>query len=289
LEAAVKITYLVAAGLTAATLASTAAQNEPDAAAATTTLADEFVAMSVQRFPEMSMFLGAADAPRDRVFDNTLEAKRDWDRRVDAMQTPFRAIDRSALAGRPELVTYGYLQQALASETDRRVCRAELWAVDHLGGWQVSLPAVLSRQPVATEAERKAALDRIGQYGRFVDREIEVLRSGLSSGYVAPRVNVERVIGQIEGLLAETPDKSPFMSITGGSKDAAFTGAVAGVIAKQLNPALTRYKNFLDEYRGVARTNAGVSEIPQGEACYRASSRTTPRSISPPTRCTSSG
>lgn len=260
---------LLIVSLAAAAIVATFAQNTPDPAAATTTLADEFVAMSVQRFPETSMFLGAADAPRDRVFDNTLEAKRDWDGRIDAMQKVLQAIDRSALAGRPELVTHGYLQQALASETERRVCRAELWAVDHLGGWQVSLPAVLSRQPVATEADRKAALDRIGQYGRFVEREIEVLRSGLSSGYSAPRVNVERVIGQIEGLLAGTPDKSPFMAITGGSKDTAFTGAVAGVIAKQLNPALTRYKNFLDEYRGVARTNAGVSEIPQGEACYR--------------------
>ena len=54
---------------------------------------------------------------------------------------------------------------------------------------------MLSRQPVATEADRKAALERVGQYDRFIDREIEVLRSGLSTGYSAPRVNVERETG----------------------------------------------------------------------------------------------
>jgi uncharacterized protein (DUF885 family) len=265
----VKAGTLVVVGLVVAALSSAMAQNALDHVAATTKLADAFVTASVQRFPEATMFWGAADAPRDRVFDNTLEAKQQWDQRVDTMKKILRGIDRTALAGRPEAVTYGYLQQALDSETERRPCRAELWSVDHLSGWQVSLPALLSRQPVATEADRKAALARVGQYGRYIEREIEVLRSGLSSGYAAPRVNVERVIAQIDGLLAGTPDKSPFMTITGGSTDSAFTGAVAKVIGAQINPALARYKDFLNEYRGVARTSVGVSEIPQGAACYR--------------------
>ena len=260
---------LAVVALIVAALSSAMAQSTLDHANATTKLADAFMSATVQRFPEASMFWGAADAPPDRVFDNTLEAKREWDQRVDSMKKILRAIDRNALAGRPEAVTYGYLQQALDSEAERRPCRAELWSVDHLNGWQVSLPALLSRQPVATEADRKAALARAGQYGRYIEREIDVLRSGLSSGYAAPRVNVERVIEQIDGLLAGTPDKSPFMTITGGSTDAAFTRGVADVIGTQINPALTRYKKFLEEYRGVARSNVGVSEIPQGAACYR--------------------
>lgn len=245
------------------------AQNKPDAAAATTKLADEFVAANLERFPESATFSGAPGARNDRAFDNTLEAKRAWDKRIDAFQAAFKAIDRTALTGRPELLTHGYLEQAISSEVERRVCRAELWAIDHLNGWQVSLPAMLSRQPVTTEADRKAALQRMSQYSRFIEREIDVLRSGLSSGYTAPRVNVERVIGQIEGLLAGTPDKSPFMSVIGNSSDAAFKRSVADVIGTQINPSLKRYRSFLDEYRGVARTNVGVAALPQGAACYR--------------------
>ena len=245
------------------------AQTKPDAAAATTKLADEFVAANLERFPEWATFSGAPGARHDRVFDNTLEARRAWDGRIDGFQAAFNAIDRRALAGRPELLTYGYLDQAISSEVERRVCRAELWGIDHLNGWQVSLPASLSRQPVAAEVDRKAALQRMSQYGRFIEREIEVLRSGMSSGYTAPRVNVERVIGQIEGLLAAAPDKSPLMSVAGNSNDAAFKRAIADTIGTQINPALKRYRSFLDEYRGVARTRVGVSELPQGAACYR--------------------
>lgn len=246
------------------------AQNKPDAAAATTRLADDFVAAQMQRNPETATFFGVPDARHDAVFDNTLEARRVWDKRIDAMQTAFEAIDRNALAGRPELLTYGFLEQSLASETQRRVCRTELWGVDHLNGWQVSLPSLLARQPVATAADRQAALTRLGQYGRFIEREIEVLRTGMSSGYTAPRVNVDRVIGQIDGLLAGTPDKSPFATpITANSSDAAFRRSVVEVVGTRIAPALKRYRSFLDEYRGVARTTVGVAAIPQGEACYR--------------------
>jgi uncharacterized protein (DUF885 family) len=266
----VKSRRLAIAGFIVAALISMHAQSKADAAAATTKLADEFVAAQMQRNPETATFFGLPDARHDAVFDNTLEARRAWDARIDTMQTAFRAIDQKALAGRPELLTYGFLEQALASETERRVCRAELWGVDHLNGWQVSLPAVLSRQPVATDADRQAALTRLGQYGRFIEREIEVLRTGMSGGYTAPRVNVERVIGQIDGLLAGTADASPFASpITTNSSDAAFRRSVVEVVGTQIAPALKRYRSFLDEYRGVARTTVGVAAIPRGEACYR--------------------
>ena len=90
-----------------------------------------------------------------------IQAERAWDTRVDGFRAAFKAIDKNALAGRPELLTYGYLEQAIGSEVERRVCRAELWGVDHLNGWQVSLPMYLSRQPVATEVDRKAEVIRL--------------------------------------------------------------------------------------------------------------------------------
>ena len=256
--------------LAAAVAASALAQNKSDAAVQATKLADEFVAASFERSPESATFYAMPGARHDRVFDNTLEARRAWNKRVDAMQASFKAIDKRSLAGRPELLTYGFIEQALTSELERRVCRAELWSVDHLYGWQVTVPMYLSRQPVATEADRKAALARLGQYGRYIEREVEVLRSGMSSGYTAPRVNVDRVIAQIDGLLAGPPEKSPFATqVTANSNDAAFRREVAGVVGSQIAPALRRYRSFLDEYRGVARTKAGVSELPQGAACYR--------------------
>jgi uncharacterized protein (DUF885 family) len=83
-------------------------------------------------------------------------------------------------------------------------------------------------------------------------------------------VNVERVMGQVDGLLAGAPDKSPFATpITANSNDAAFRRSVVELVSTRIAPALKRYRSFLDEYRGVARTTVGVAAIPAGEACYR--------------------
>jgi uncharacterized protein (DUF885 family) len=108
-------------GLIVLAITTAAAQNKPDAAAATTKLADDFVSANLERYPEQGTFSGAPDARNQGVFDNTLEARRAWDKRVDAFQAAFKAIDKKALAGRPELLTYGYIDQAIGSEIERRV------------------------------------------------------------------------------------------------------------------------------------------------------------------------
>ena len=241
----------------------------PAAAAAVTQVADAFVAASIERNPEMATFLGLPGAQHNRIFENSEEARRAWDQRVDALYARFRTLDARAVAGRPEAVTYGFLQQALESEVGRRVCRTELWQVDHLNGFQVNIPPLLTRQPVTTAADRAAALERLRQYPRFIDQEIATLRRGLASGYSAPRVNVERVMAQIEALAADAAT-SPFADPGRRSGDAVFNRAVSDVVAREINPALSRYRSFLGEYLATARTAVGVSALPQGEACYRA-------------------
>ena len=236
---------------------------------AVTQLADAFVAATMARWPEAATFLGVPNAQHARVFDNSPEAKRAWDKQVDTFQATLRAIDKSGLAGRPELITYGFLEQALGEEIGTRACNAELWNVDQMNGWQVSVPAYLQRQPVATDADRKAALERLAQYPRFIDREIATLQRGLAAGYAAPRVSVDRVVAQIEALAASEPAKSPFAAAASRTEDVAFKTAVAETIATQINPALARYRSFLGEYQTVARTTVGVAELPNGEACYR--------------------
>src|SRR5215216_1396180 len=246
------------------------AQAPPAAAADTTRLADDFVLANMERWPEIATYFGHPAARHDRIFDNSPAAKRAWDQRVDAFQARLRAIDRRALADRPELVTYGFLDQAIGSEVDKRVCRAELWGVDQLNGWQVSLPAYLQQQPIATDAERRAALERLRQYPKFFDQEIAQLRAGLVARYSAPRIVVDRVAAQLDALLASEPAKSPLLGAAAGSDNAAFRSAAVGVMTNDILPAVRRYRSFLGEYATAARTSTAVSALPDGAACYRA-------------------
>lgn len=242
----------------------------PPAAADTTKLADDFVLATMERWPEVATFFGHPAARHDQVFDNSPAAKRAWDQRVDAFQARLRAIDRRALTSRPELVTYGFLDQAIGSEIEKRVCRAELWGVDQLNGWQVSLPVYLQRQPIATDAQRRDALERLRHYPRFFDQEIAQLRAGLVAGYSAPRLVVDRVTAQIDALLAAEPATSPLLGAAAGSDNAAFRSAAVAVMTTEILPAVRRYRSFLGEYATVARTSTAVAALPDGAACYRA-------------------
>ena len=246
------------------------AQTPPAAATDTTRLADEFVLATMERWPEVATYFGHPAARHERIFDNSPAAKRVWDQRVDALQARLRAIDRQALANRPELVTYGFLEQAIGSEVDRRVCRAELWGVDQMNGWQVSLPVYLQRQPIATDAERRAALERLRQYPKFFDQEIAQLRAGLVARYSAPRIVVDRVMAQLDALLESEPAKSPLLGAAAGSDNAAFRTSAIAVMTNEILPAVRRYRSFLGEYATAARTSTAVAALPNGAACYRA-------------------
>jgi len=249
---------------------SLAAQTPSPAATVMTRLADDYVAAITERDPEGATFVGLPNARNDRVFDNSPAAQQAWDRRVDEFVRRLHTIDTIALAGRPEAVTYGFLKQELDAETGSRACRFEKWGVNQLFGWQTRIPGRLLRQPIATAADRAAALARLRQYPKFIDQEIANLRDGLKDNYSAPQGNVDRVIAQIDALKSGDAAESPFASFAKESQDATFRRDVAAVVASDINPALERYRRFLGEYRGVARADVGVSAQPQGDACYRA-------------------
>lgn len=109
---------------------------------------------------------------------------------------------------------------------------------------------------------------------RFIDTEVVNLREGLRLGYSAPKVIVRNVIRQLDGILATPVDRSPFDSPAQRDSSAAFRAELARVIASEINPAIRRYRDFLErEYLPQARDALGVSANPDGAACYRAAIR----------------
>lgn len=255
-----------------ATPASRAQPAEADSAAARVTeLADSYMAAYFQRNPEAATLYGLSAAQHDQAFDNSPEALQDWQDQVDRFHAALQRINADALAGLPERATYGFLRHELESGIATRVCRSELWRVDQHSGPHLILSRLASRQPVGTRATRAAALARFRQYDDFFDQEIANLREGLQRGYSAPRNNVERVVAQLDGILARTGEASPLYEPASRDSSATFQQQWLALLADSLYPALTRYRNFLrDEYLPKARTTTAVAALPDGEACYQA-------------------
>lgn len=236
-------------------------------------VAQEFVDGYYHQFPEEAYEIGYPDTPMDSLGDRSEPAMAAWRAKEDEWLAALRSIDPTTLEGTPAAIPYAFTLDRLEASEARRVCRMELWNVSPTWtGWQSMLASTFAQQPVETAAERADALARLKAVPGYLETEIDNLRAGMATGYLAPQSNVDAVLRQVDALLAAEPEASPFYNPASRADDAAFAATVRGVVVDEIRPAMASYRAFLSgEYRG--HDAAGVSANPRGEECYAASVR----------------
>ena len=204
--------------------------------------------------------------------DNSPTARKAAEGIENEMLAALESIDPDALTGRTEWITHAYLLQTLKSDVAQRVCRSDLWNVNQMGGWHSGYAQIAQLQPVGTEELREQATTRWSKMAAYIDQEIGHLENGLELGYSAPKTVVQRVIDQVDGVLALEIEKSPFYSPAVRDGDGEFAIAMNAIVKDQVYPALQRYRDFLaGTYMDGAREELSVTANPDGLACYEAS------------------
>ena len=251
-----------------------AAVNQADPAMQVTRLADAYVKAYIERFPENAAFAGMTLPHNDRFVDKSIPAIQAWQQREDGFLSDLSKIDESALIGKPEWVTYGFLREALESARGLRVCRQELWTINQINGWQASMPDYLGVLPLGTPERRKDLLKQWSTLPQFLETDMTNLKAGLAAGYSTPRHNVELVIAQLDGYLSVPVEKSPLYGPALRDPDPAFVASWKKLMTDTISPAIRKYRDFLTTtYLPKARMEIGVSANPNGAACYAASLR----------------
>jgi uncharacterized protein (DUF885 family) len=242
-----------------------------DAPGRVNAIADEYYRDYLETRPFSAFANGITEAAPDRLDDNNLAALERRHQTEDAWLARLREIPADRLGGTPERITYAVLRNALETGAARRVCRDELWPLSQQGGVQ-QLPARLAgMQPLGTAERRAHALARFRALGPYLDTDIASLREGLRLGYTAPRIAVEKVLEQLDGLLSAPPERSPVLRLAERDSAPGFRDSVLAVVGTVINPALGRYRDFLrTDYLPRSRTETAVSAIPGGADCYRA-------------------
>ena len=236
-------------------------------------LADEFVARQMEYFPEMATFLGWPEADHARLLDNSLAGVAAWQRVEDETLARARRIGGLAPGSRA-WVAHGILVESLEASVEARACRGELWRVGSLAGWHSLAVQLAAIQPTGTPRARSDAIARLRQLPSRVDQEIANQREGLRLGIVQNRPNIERMVDELDGLLALPPEKSPLLAPAERDPDPAFRAELSRIVAEEIAPAARRHRDFLaSEYLPRARPGFGVGGLPGGEACYRAAVR----------------
>jgi len=243
-------------------------------AARVTALADRYVAAYVEAFPEDAEASGVTLPRHDGLTDNSLRALAAWRTLEDSLTWALATVNAASLMDTPAWVTHGFLNEALGSSRAARVCRNELWSVNHMFGWQANLVVMAEQQPVGSANNRADALARWRKLPAYADTEIANLRTGVRAGYTAPRRLAELVVLQLDDLLRTKPEDSPLFNPATRDSSPEFRAAWTKLLSTTLWPALTRYRDYLrNEYTPAAREAVSLTANPDGLACYRASFR----------------
>ncbi len=239
--------------------------------AAVMALADEYLASVLAINPFLAYVANYELDHNDGSLDNSLSALNEWHVLEDSFLKQLLAINYQALKGTDEAILYAQLQEELEASVGKRICKTELWNVNHMWSFHINLVSVAKEQPVGTETLRKEALVRWGTIGNYFYTEIENLKKGLAQGYSAPKVVVNRVISQLDGLITAPVDKSPLYNPITRDDDAIFQADFKKAIQYNLIPALKAYRQFLQsEYLSQARESRAIAVNPNGIACYEA-------------------
>jgi uncharacterized protein (DUF885 family) len=152
---------------------------------------------------------------------------------------------------------------ALEHRTDR------LWAVSHLWGPAGLVGELASLQRTDTPERVDRYVARLSSTPAFYDAAIELAREGVADGVTAPRIVVERAIGQAERLIEAGVDGSPAMAPLANA-DAQTREGVADAVRTHLLPALQGYLAALRDYLASATETLGLHALPGGDEMYAA-------------------
>ena len=144
-----------------------------------------------------------------------------------------------------------------------------LQVVSHLWGPGGLLGELGSLQRADTPERLERYLARLRATPAYYRDAADVAREGVATGITAPRVVVERTIGQVERLIATDPAGSPAMQPV-PEGDAAGREAVAAALRDAVMPALEDFLGTLREYLPRSTETIGLSALPGGDAMYAA-------------------
>lgn len=234
-------------------------------------LAKEYENALAAHSPELGLLCGKSNVALDRFMDYSMAGHNRWLQQEDDFLLRLDEINNKDMQDSAQYSTYMLLKEHLASKIASRICRSELWDINPLYGWHNIMVNIAEKQPVGTDVYRKLAIDRWQTFDKVVASQIDNLQLGLKLGYTAPKPAVNRVLEQINTILACSTEDSPYFDFALRDGDKQFKRRVVFIIQTIINPSLKKYASYLDmEYMPLARNEIGISSLPSGVQCYEA-------------------
>jgi uncharacterized protein (DUF885 family) len=149
--------------------------------------------------------------------------------------------------------------------------------ISKAGGFHTFFPDLYQLTSFDQTGDYENYVSRLEKIRKYFDESIELMRLGLQTGFIPPRVTLEGVDQSVRAQIVENPAQSPFFEPFKG-----FPATVSGVdqerliesaheaIAKSVVPAYEALSKFInEEYYPASRLSIAAVDLPNGHELYR--------------------
>jgi len=228
-----------------------------------------------------------------RLANNPLEASRNGDRRfndqwtdqsLDAIEQRHDeakeflqrayAIDRNALSTDDQL-NHELFRRQLQDAVDEYQFSNYLMPFAHRGGIQ-SLHNVTNQLRLETVQDYDDWLARLGKIAVLIEQTVDLAEKGRKSGYMPPRILMQRVPKQLEMQFVDYANESPFFAVFETIPESfpaadreRIRAAATDTLEDSVLPAYKKLDSYFNtRYLPATRGSIGHADLPNGNAWY---------------------
>jgi len=211
----------------------------------------------------------------DKIDDLSQKAIDDDLEQSKKYLTRFEAIDTT---GFPEQEALNKILMVRDLRVALEGARFKPWEmpVSQVGGLPIDLPELVTVFSFQNVKDYDDYISRLRQFPRAFDETVIQMRKGMAEGLMPPRVLLEKVVVQCNGIATKAPEDSPFAqpfakfpdSIPAADQKRLREQGLAAVRESVL-PTYVKFTAFVrDEYAPKGRTEPGLWALPNGPERY---------------------
>ena len=168
---------------------------------------------------------------------------------------------------------------AVTADVLRFVCRANLEiedsdfalleSIDQADGPQTMLPLLAQAQPLRTGEQLERWRERLAAYGPFIDAHVARIEEASARGVTPARDVAQRVVGQLERMIAEPAARSPLVT-RATARGRGARERLVDAVERHVRPANRRLLEAVRRALPASRPGAGLVHVPGGMRMYSA-------------------
>ena len=234
-------------------------------------LFEEYFQTGLKRNPQAATSLG--DFRYNALLgDASLAATSRYHAEDDALLTRLQAISTEGME-EPDQISHDLLVRQLQRGDVNYELKNYEMPVNQQNGVHTGLADLPLSVPLDSVQHYEDYIARLKQIPRVLDQTTEVMRQGLKDGLMPPKIIVDKLPGQCEGILAANPFLLPLKKFPASFSDAdrtKLTAEMTAVVNGQVFPAYRKFMTFLrEEYDPKGRVALSVESLPDGKRRYR--------------------